>query len=732
MLVGLLLASGIRAHAQEPAADRALTADRLFAADRLIEVAIELSAEDWGKLCEQTRDIRTAFSGSIVDSPFTYFKGDITIDGVKIGSVGLRKKGFIGSLDNHFPSLKVKFDEYVDQNPIKGIDVLTLNNNKQDPSLVSQYLAYRLFNAAKVQAPRSNLARLTVNGEYLGIYSNVESIGKPFLKRRFGNNQGNLYEGTLADFYPNAIDRLEAKTNEKNHDRTKVTRLAELLTADGPSKPYQLDLAEIEKLVDLDNFLKFWAVESLIGFWDGYSNNQNNYWVYDNRDNGKLYFMPWGADAAFMGFRGPFGGFGQQGPTSVYAESMLVNRLYHDAGVAERYRQTMRQILSDVWKEDELLKSIGQMEALLTDHLHQRQASASDAMNTIREFIRTRRSTLEAELASWPVQVSPQPRKPMYQVALGTAKGSFTAAWQEMPAADPSQAGDAQLQLQLDGKAVTFKELGATAQLMQLPRFGFGFGGPGGPGAGPGGPGGGFGGPGAGPGGPRGGLQPDQPRPDQPRPDQPRDNARRGGPGAGRPGPGQFGGGDFGGGPFGQFQPPAQVVITGVRDSDDRKFTLTLSVDPKVFAASAGKTIDVQGTLADGDAAGFAFGPFGGGRVAEGKLTLAKVGMNAGDPVEGQFDLKIAETRGGFFDRRGAGPGGPGGPRGPGGPPGFGPGRGPGGPGGPPGFGPGRGRGPGRGPGPGGPGPGGAGRGPGAGGPGPGVDRSVERGGPGS
>ena len=98
---------------------------------RLIEVVIELPVEDWSKLCQQTRDIRTAFTGSS-ENPFTYFKGNITIDGVKIESVGIRKKGFIGSLDNQFPSLKVKFDEYVDQRPVKGIDVLTLNNNKQD------------------------------------------------------------------------------------------------------------------------------------------------------------------------------------------------------------------------------------------------------------------------------------------------------------------------------------------------------------------------------------------------------------------------------------------------------------------------------------------------------------------------------------------------------------------------------------------------------------------------
>ena len=36
------------------------------------------------------------------------------------------------------------------------------NNNKQDTSQLSQYLAYRLFRKAGIHAPRSNFARVTV------------------------------------------------------------------------------------------------------------------------------------------------------------------------------------------------------------------------------------------------------------------------------------------------------------------------------------------------------------------------------------------------------------------------------------------------------------------------------------------------------------------------------------------------------------------------------------------
>jgi spore coat protein CotH len=602
-----------------------LTADRILAPDRLTDIVIELAPNDWRELCKQTRDIRTAFTGGSQD-PFTYFKGNITIDGVKIDSVGIRKKGFIGSLDERWPSLKVKFDEYEKKKPVQGIDVLTLNNNKQDASLVSQFLAYHVFNAAGVHAPRVNFARVTVNGEYLGIYSNVESIGKPFLKQRFGNNSGHLYEGTLADFYPSAVGRIEAKNDKSDRDRGDLIRLAELLAAKD-----NLSLDEIEKIVDLDNFIRFWAVESLIGFWDGYSNNQNNYWVYENRDNGKFYFIPWGADWAFMSVRGPFG-FTPSGPTSVYAESMLANRLYLTDGVAERYRATMRQLLDSVWKEDELVATVDRVEKLVADHLHDRQSNAPSSMNGIRDFIRSRREKITGELENWPVNVASQPRKPSYTVEVGTAKGSFATLWHDKPAANPLEQGSAEVQLTVDAKPVTFKQIGAVAQLAQIPRFPFGP--PGGGPRGGGGP------PGGEP--PRADRQPDaQPRPGGAPPE------RRGG----QP----FGGG----GPFGQFEPPATIVMTGVRDPDDRKVTLTLSIDPKVFAAGAGKTIDVQGSFSEGESGPNFFMPFG-GRIVEGKLTLAKAGMSAGDVVEGAFDLKIAETRGGFMDR-GRGRGGPGG-----------------------------------------------------------------------
>ena len=125
-----------------------------------------------------------------MEKPFSYFKADVSIDGQVIKNVGVRKKGFIGSLDNYRPSLKLKFDKYEDQSPVQQMVTMTLNNNKQDISLLSQSLTYHLFRKAGVHAPRCTHAAVTVNGEYLGIYSHVESMKAPFLEREFGDASG--------------------------------------------------------------------------------------------------------------------------------------------------------------------------------------------------------------------------------------------------------------------------------------------------------------------------------------------------------------------------------------------------------------------------------------------------------------------------------------------------------------------------------------------------------------
>ena len=129
----------------------AADADPYFALDRVLDVSIEIAPEDWDRLRGQTRTLADILVGAdCLDSPaddiFTWFEATVTVDGETHTQVGVRKKGFLGSLSKVKPALKVRFDKFVDGQLLGGaMKRLTLNNAQQDPSLINTCMAYHIF-----------------------------------------------------------------------------------------------------------------------------------------------------------------------------------------------------------------------------------------------------------------------------------------------------------------------------------------------------------------------------------------------------------------------------------------------------------------------------------------------------------------------------------------------------------------------------------------------------------
>ena len=425
-----------------------LNAETLFARDKLVNIEIEVEDEDWDLLRKQGRSMTLALGKELPEKPFTYVPANIILNGQRIEQVGIRKKGFLGSLSEDRPSLKIKFSEFRKQSPIEGLSRLTLNNNKQDPSRLNQYLSYRLFNEAGVIAPRCNFAKVTVNGKYLGIYSNVESVKKPFLAR-FGDDDGALYEGTVVDFFEDRLPRFESKnTNADYKDLQKVARILS-------EKP--IDLDQLEGMVDLEAFLKFWAIESLIGFWDGYTNNQNNFFIYRNPIDKKFNFIPWGLDSTFTD-KMPIPPF-KIPHRSVHSQAILANELYRIPAIQQRYHKTFQNILKEQWDEAALLAQVEDARALIEDHIMEGHEGFIEDVKRIRDFIRSRRSDLAEEIAAWPVAITTPPRRPFYFEKVGEARADFSTNWfEKTPRTDPP-VGTTDIMLTMNGEPVVLTEV---------------------------------------------------------------------------------------------------------------------------------------------------------------------------------------------------------------------------------------------------------------------------------
>ena len=387
-----------------------LTLYDIFPTDRVLDVQITIADEDWDTIRYQSRDFFSALHESRKaappEAPYTYVDASVTIDGVVFPNVGLRKKGFLGSLSTTRPSLKIKLN-HTDKNAgIGGLTNLTLNNNQQDVSLMSQFMGYALFNAVGSPAPRCAYAKVAVNGKNLGVYSHVETVRKSFLRRAFGTDDGTLYEGPYVDFHEGWLGSFEHKTGKDGPGREKIQQLIEVLE----SKDKNIEEA-IGELVDLDTFYTFWAVEGLLGFWDGYSGNNNNFFIYLNPDTGKFHFLPWGADSLFSKHSKLQHHNKPGAPISVKTQGLLTHKLYQQKSGRERYAKAMMGILENHWYEEELLVEIDRIDAMVEPHLIDAQRffrgkeeretyTRAMALEETRRFIRERRADITEEIVN--------------------------------------------------------------------------------------------------------------------------------------------------------------------------------------------------------------------------------------------------------------------------------------------------------------------------------------------
>ena len=377
-----------------------LTLDDIFPTDRVLDVQITVDENDWDTIRHQSRDFVSALHESRKakppNSPYTYVDASVTINGIEFPQVGLRKKGFLGSLSTTRPSLKIKLNHIDKKGGIDGLTNLTLNNNQQDESLMSQFMGYAMFNAAGLPAPRCAYAKVTVNGVNLGVYSHVETIRKSFLIRTFGNNKGTLYEGTVVDFYEGWEGSFEHKRGKDKPGREKIKQLIEVLKRDDQEME-----AAVGELVDLNSFYTFWALEGLLGFWDGYSGDNNNFFIYLNPKTDKFHFIPWGADSLFTKFSKLPHQYDPRAPISVKTQGLIAHKLYQLKSGRERYAKTIMDIIEKHWNEEELLAEMARIEVMIEPHLNPSQRGKfADSLKATQSFIRQRRADIISETAN--------------------------------------------------------------------------------------------------------------------------------------------------------------------------------------------------------------------------------------------------------------------------------------------------------------------------------------------
>lgn len=215
-------------------------------------------------------------------------EGDTVYEDVSVHLKGA--KGSFRSIDDK-PALTLEFSRHAPGRKFHGLRKLHLNNSVEDPSFLNEQLGGEIFRATGIPAPRVTHAHVALNSHPLGLYVVTEGFSEDFLAGYFQKIGPDLYEPEYGGDIDSRMKRNSVNTTSPE-DGEPLNRLVKACSIPDLVARW----VELQKTLDVDQFLSFIALEVMLCHRDGYSIARNNYRVYHNVETGKMVFFPHGMD----------------------------------------------------------------------------------------------------------------------------------------------------------------------------------------------------------------------------------------------------------------------------------------------------------------------------------------------------------------------------------------------------------------------------------------------------
>ncbi len=224
----------------------------------------------------------------------------VMVDGKTYPDVGVHFRGqtsfkMVG--DGQKRSLNLSFDEVNDKQKLLGYQTLNLLNSAADPTFLRAML-YMQIARDYIPAPKANYTRVVINGENWGIYINLQQFNSDFTKEVGGgsnerwkipgsprNRGGGLtYLGEDSAQYERYY---EIRSKDKPESWAKLMNLTRVLNQTPPDKL----VAALTPILDIDEVLRFLAIEKTLINNDGYWTRGSDYSLYIDKV-GRFHLVP--------------------------------------------------------------------------------------------------------------------------------------------------------------------------------------------------------------------------------------------------------------------------------------------------------------------------------------------------------------------------------------------------------------------------------------------------------
>ncbi len=159
--------------------------DAFFEPTEVIRIDLEMTAEDWqyqldNPDLEEYRPVAVTFCGERLEDAGMRFK---------------RSTHPNSSLEVGYPKnpMVIDLNELVPGQRLRGLRKINLEYGS-DQMLVAERLNWEMLSAFGLDVSRVNHAQVYMNGDYLGVFTNVERVDRSYANYHWGENDGYLYK----------------------------------------------------------------------------------------------------------------------------------------------------------------------------------------------------------------------------------------------------------------------------------------------------------------------------------------------------------------------------------------------------------------------------------------------------------------------------------------------------------------------------------------------------------
>jgi spore coat protein H len=344
----------------------------LFTNAAVPRIQIEIAPADLEKL---RRDSRVFVPALIVEGTARY------------EDVAIHLKGSVGSFHSidDKPALTLDFARFRPGRTFHGLRRIHLNNSVEDPSYCNELIGSELFRRAGIPTPRVTRAVVSLNLRKLGLYVLKEGFTEDFLSCYFKRIGGNLYE---PDEGHDVNQRLKKTSIQApSRDRTVLKSLAKAALEPDLGRRW----SRLERVLEVDRFIRFMALEVMLCHRDGYCLARNNFRVYQDLDSGKMVFFPHGMDQLFGSAELPW---------TPHMAGLVAKAVLETPQGKQIYSQTFRSLFEELFKPELLTSRVDECVNPLRSALDASEFKAVAAeAGLVKQRILQRHGELERQLS---------------------------------------------------------------------------------------------------------------------------------------------------------------------------------------------------------------------------------------------------------------------------------------------------------------------------------------------